>query len=37
MLKKREEKKFIKKFIKNLIFEIKQKNLRRCTLKIVYF
>ena len=43
MLKKREEQKnekfdlFYKKFIKNWIFEIKQKNLRGCTLKIVYF
>ena len=43
MLKKCEEKKlknltcFIKKFINNWIFEIKQKNLRGCTLKIVYF
>ena len=43
MLKKREEKKLknltcsIKKFMKNWIFEIKQKNLQVYTLKIVYF
>ena len=43
MLKKREEKKLknltcsIKKFIKNWIFEIKQKNLQVCTLELGYF